>query len=178
MNAIQQLKNNLEKGGILTKFKTLEREEYLKTANNINTNLYFISEGSLRVFYVNDKEEHTLYLGYKKSLITALDSFFSNKVSQLEIQALKKTKVDFISKDDFMKFMMSNPENLSLWYAILEELIYLQTEREIDLLISSPAERYQRVLQRRPELFQEIPHKYIASYLRMAPETLSRIKRC
>ena len=50
-------------------------------------------------------------------------------------------------------------------------------ERERDILTSSPLERYNRVLKRSPLLFQEIPNKYIADYLRMTPETLSRIKK-
>ncbi|PKV51265.1 CRP-like cAMP-binding protein [Aquimarina sp. MAR_2010_214] len=177
MKAIQELKNNLKQKGILAKSRVLDKDEYLDTFSGINTNLYFITKGSLRVFFTNDNEEHILYFGYKGSLITTIDSFFSTKVSQLKIQALKKTEVNFISKNEFMEFITSNPENLDLWQAIQGELIHLQAEREIDLLISSPVKRYQRVLKRRPQLFQEIPHKYIASYLRMAPETLSRIKK-
>ncbi len=48
-------------------------------------------------------------------------------------------------------------------------------EREIDLLTQSPQERIERIRKRSPQVFQEIPHKYIASYLRMSPETLSRL---
>jgi CRP-like cAMP-binding protein len=48
-------------------------------------------------------------------------------------------------------------------------------ERENDLIIYSPQKRVERVFKRSPQLFQEIPQKYIASYLRMTPETLSRI---
>ncbi|WP_103068763.1 Crp/Fnr family transcriptional regulator [Aquimarina sediminis] len=177
MEAIQELKNNLEEKGILTKTKILERDEYLNSSGKNNTNLYFVVKGSLRVFFVNDFEEYILYFGYKRSLITTLDSFFSEQASQLKIQALKKTTVHYISKREFMEFITDNPENLHLWHKILQELILLQTEREIDLLISSPIKRYKRVLKRRPQLFQEIPHKYIASYLRMAPETLSRVKK-
>jgi len=177
MTAIQRLKNILEKDGILSKTIMIERDQFLKKENTINTNLYFVLQGSLRVFFMNEYEEHILYFGYKKSLITALDSFFSAKSSILQIQAIKKTRVIYISKIDFMTYMSKNPENLQLWHEILEELIQLQIEREIDLHIKSPLERYQRILDRRPELFQEIPHKYIASYLRMAPETLSRIKK-
>jgi len=66
---------------------------------------------------------------------------------------------------------------LQIWLEVLNQLIYQQIEREQDLLITSPIERYKRVLQRSPLLFQEIPNKYIASYLRMTPETLSRIKK-
>jgi CRP-like cAMP-binding protein len=64
-----------------------------------------------------------------------------------------------------------------LYSVLLEQLVLQQMEREQDLLITSPVERYQRVLERSPMLFQEVPHKYIAAYLRMSPETLSRIKK-
>ena len=48
-------------------------------------------------------------------------------------------------------------------------------EREHDLMLADPKMRLERVRQRSPQLFQEVPHKYIAAYLRMSPETLSRL---
>ena len=68
-------------------------------------------------------------------------------------------------------------DNQNLWKQILEAFVIQQMDRETDLLTKSPEERFKRVLNRSPQLFQEIPHKYIASYLRMSPETLSRIKK-
>jgi len=62
------------------------------------------------------------------------------------------------------------------YIALLETLVVQQMERELDLLTPSPLGRLARVQQRSPHLFQEIPLKYIASYLRMTPETLSRIR--
>jgi hypothetical protein len=59
----------------------------------------------------------------------------------------------------------------------LEEQLALQVAREIDLLTDSPTMRLERILKRSPQLFNEIPLKYIASYLRMTPETLSRIRK-
>jgi CRP/FNR family transcriptional regulator, anaerobic regulatory protein len=59
---------------------------------------------------------------------------------------------------------------------MLETLLTQQIEREVDLLTASPTERLSRVLKRSPNLFQEVPLKYIANYLRMTPETLSRIR--
>ena len=67
-------------------------------------------------------------------------------------------------------------ESLQQYIVLLESLVTQQIDRGIDLLIPSPTERLKRVLQRSPNLFQEIPLKYIASYLRMTPETLSRIR--
>lgn len=76
-----------------------------------------------------------------------------------------------------MELMESSAGNINLWNFILKDLIFQQMERERDLLTSSPFERYRRVLERSPQLFQEIPNRYIASYLRMTPETLSRMKK-
>lgn len=74
-------------------------------------------------------------------------------------------------------WIRSNSNHQRLWDSLLQNLILQQLEREKDLLIKSPKERYVRVLQRSPRLFQEIPNKYIATYLGMSPETLSRLKK-
>lgn len=151
------------------------RWEYIKEANTANTNLYFIEEGAVRVFFSEGLEEHALYFGHKGSLISALDSFISEKPSDISIQCIAKTKAKVISKEDFFSFIHTNEEASRLWQHVLFELTQWHIEREKDLLISAPLLRYQRVLSRQPDLFQNIPHKYIASYLRITPETLSRI---
>ena len=53
----------------------------------------------------------------------------------------------------------------------------MRVDREKNLLLDSPTARYKHALETHPVLFQEIPHRYIASYLRMTPETLSRIQK-
>lgn len=155
----------------------LERNEYLKVMGSIDTNIYLVKTGSLRIFVLDEHEEHTIRFGYTNNLIASLDSFLHEKPSDFYIQALKKTTVKVINKKSYLAFMQSTPENRKLWLIILENFILQQMERERDILTSSPVERYQRVLKRSPQLFQEVPHKYIASYLRMTPETLSRIKK-
>jgi CRP-like cAMP-binding protein len=107
----------------------------------------------------------------------ALDSFLSNEKSDFNIQAIKLTKVRRIQKSAFFELINSEEKYLKIWIGILENLVQQQMEREKDLLTESPLERYNRVLSRSPRLFQEIPHKYIANYLRMTPETLSRLKK-
>ncbi len=177
MESYQALRTHIHNEGIIIKKKTFKREEFLKVANTLDTNIYFIESESVRVFFIENLEEHTLYFGHSNSIITALDSFLSNRKTALEIQALKKTEVGYLTKKEFLDFVNSKPVYLKLWNEVLKEIIIHQLDREKDLLIPSTEQRYQRVLKRKPELFQEIPHKYIASYLRMAPETLSRIKK-
>lgn len=155
---------------------TIERNKFLKVKGSIDTNLYYIESGSLKIFVVNDHEEQIIRFGYKDNIIASLDSFLTGKPSDLIIQAIKKTVIKVISKKQIDKFLESE-NNRNLWTTILENLVLQQMEREIDILTSSPKVRYERVLKRSPQLFQEISNKHIANYLRMSPETLSRLKK-
>lgn len=155
---------------------TLNRNEYLKLAGSIDTNLYYVESGSLRVFRLNEREEQNIRLGYMGNFVVALDSFLSGKPSDLQIQVIKKSVIKIVSKSKIDQFL-EHEQYHTLWIKILENFALQQMEREIDLLTYSPKERYERVLKRSPQLFQEIPNRHIANYLRMAPETLSRLKK-
>jgi CRP-like cAMP-binding protein len=155
---------------------TIGRNEFLKVKGSIDTNIYYVESGSLRVFILDEYEEQTIRFGYKENLIVSLDSFLTGKPSDFFIQAIKKTTVKVVTKQQIDTFFKT-AVNSNLWTDILESLILQQMEREIDLLTNSPKERYQRVLKRSPQLFQEIPNRYIANYLRMSAETLSRLKK-
>lgn len=175
MNPIEQIVYQLHAQNMWEKDIVLSRNEFLKVKGSADSTVYFVEEGTLRLFVEDEHEEHTIRFAYKHNLITALDAFITGLPSELYIQALKKTTLKAICKNRFVKFVADNAELSGLWVTVLEQLILQQMERERDLLTASPVERYKRVLQRSPQLFQEVPHKYIASYLRMKPETLSRI---
>ena len=163
--------------GLWEEVPPLGRNEFLKVAGSRDMNLYFVEEGCLRVFVADEHEEHTIRFGYTHNIIAALDSFISEQISEYYIQALKKTVVKKVPKSALIPLIYSRQDYLRFWIKSLEQLVYQQLEREKDILISSPKVRYLNVLKRSPVLFQEVPHKYIASYLRMTPETLSRIKK-
>ena len=155
--------------------QVLDRNSFLKVENTVDTNIYLVESGSLKVFFWDEGEEQIVRFGYKDNVLVALDSYLTGKPSVLCIQAIKKTTVRIISKAELLKA----GKDLAFyhwWAAVLEDLVLQQMEREIDILTQSPKERYTRVLQRSPRLFQEIPLRYIANYLRMSPETLSRLK--
>lgn len=154
---------------------TLERNEFLNESGSIDTNIYFIEKGSLKIFVLDNEEEQIIRLGYKKNIVACLDAFLSNRPTVFHVQAIKKTVLRVIEKRQIDHFL-ANQKNNSIWTKVLEDLIMQQLERELDLLTTSPLQRYKRVLKRSPQLFQEIPHRYIANYLRMSPETLSRMK--
>ncbi|WP_306350667.1 Crp/Fnr family transcriptional regulator [Flavobacterium sp. '19STA2R22 D10 B1'] len=173
----EAIKNLIEQHDLFEETRIIERNQYLKIGGSIDTAIYLVESGSLRIFVIDDNEERMIRFGYQHNLIVALDSFLSEKASDFYIQALKKTTVRVILKKKFLDFMNKDLVHIKLWNSVLEDLILQQIEREKDLLTNSPKERYERVLKRSPQLFQEIPNKHIANYLRMTPETLSRLKK-
>lgn len=177
MQLFDQLYHLLSRSGLWEEEKLLPRHAFLTQPGYTDTRLYYVTSGSLRVFIADELEEHTIRFGYRNSFMSALDSHISEQPTELYIQALKKSSLLSISKQAFSDWKAECSENLGLWHKILESFVYQQMEREHDLLISSPELRYRRVLDRSPQLFQEIPQKYIANYLRMSPETLSRLKK-
>jgi CRP-like cAMP-binding protein len=154
----------------------VDRNAYLKISGSIDTNVYFIESGSVRMSVLDNYEEQIVRFGYKGNISVALDSYLTGNPSAFTIQAIKKTTVKVISKSSMNEFL-KNESNQKWWTNTLENLIVQQLEREIDILTTSPKDRYLRVLKRSPQLFQEIPNRHIANYLRMTPETLSRLKK-
>jgi CRP/FNR family transcriptional regulator, anaerobic regulatory protein len=156
--------------------KILLKGESLIREGEVEKHIYWIESGAVRAFYLTEFEEQVIRLGYKDNMITSLSSFLSGAPSELYIEAIRKTAVKVLHKDQLDALVHSSEENLLLYKNFLEILLAQQIDRELDLLITSPHQRLQRVLERSPNLFQEIPMKYIASYLRMSAETLSRIR--
>ncbi|MRM83581.1 Crp/Fnr family transcriptional regulator [Riemerella anatipestifer] len=154
----------------------LKRNDLLKASASVDTNLYYITKGSFRVYLLNKEREQTVRLGYTGDFIVALDSFLSQKPSEFLIQAIKASEVKIIPKYKIDAFL-DKEDNQKLWIALLENLLLQQMEREKDILTPSTKERYLRVLRRSPRLFQEVPNKYIADYLGISAETLSRLKK-
>jgi len=156
--------------------KVIAKGELLTREGDIERNVYFIESGAVRVFYLSEHDDQTIRLGYEGSMINSLASFLNDRPSEFYIETIRKTTVRILTKADLLKLIFESEESLKQYIKLLEGLVTQQVDREIDLLISSPHERLRRVLERSPNVFQQIPLKYIASYLRMKPETLSRIR--
>lgn len=177
MEHIDRFIQKVENQNLWHKELILKRGAYLKMEGSIDTNFYLVVSGSLRIFVSDENEEHTIRFGYQGNFIAALDSFLHERSSDLSIQALKKTHLKVLPKATLMNLVSSSLENMKAWQQILENFVLQQMERERDILTASPRDRYNRVFQRSPQLFQEVPSKYVAAYLRMTPETLSRLKK-
>jgi len=152
---------------------SVDRGGYLLAEGEVEQYLYLLQSGAVRIFLNTDGEEQTIRFGYTGSVINSLSSFLTGKPSEFFIEAVRKSTFKRLPKERLELLIGHQP----LAYArFMEQVLVQQVERELDLLTASPAHRLQRVLDRSPNLFQEIPLKYIASYLRMTAETLSRVR--
>lgn len=163
--------------GASVEVRKIKRGTVLVDIGEIERNIYFIQSGAVRAFFREEGIEHTVRLGYTGNIISSVHSFLSSSRSEIAIETIRQSYIIAIAKTEFIEFVNLNLKNQAAYTQLLEALIVQQLEREIDILITSPAERLNRVLLRSPAVFQHIPLKYIAAYLRMTPETLSRIRK-
>ena len=161
---------------IYSKRIIIKKNEYLLAEGMMDCHIYIVEDGAFKVYYISDYQEQIVRFGYPDSIIISPESFFDGKQSKFYIQALKNSVMLRIHRDDFYDYIKQDISYLLQYIQTLEATMSQLIAREIDLLTVSPVERYNRVYRRSPQLFQHIPAKYIASYLRMTPETLSRIR--
>ncbi|MCO6478874.1 MAG: Crp/Fnr family transcriptional regulator [Phaeodactylibacter sp.] len=177
----EQLHLPAEEAAALLRFwqkpRSLRRGDFLTRKGQVEQHLYYIQEGTLIIFYDIEENEQVVGFGYTDTMILSVPSFIRNRPSDYYLQALGPTELLGITRTDFYRLLEHYPRLESAWRRMVEEALLGRIEREIDLLTVSPRERIQRLLNRSPHIFQLIPNKYIASYLRMTPETLSRNMR-
>jgi CRP-like cAMP-binding protein len=154
----------------------LKKHEFLVEPHKIYRQLFYVVKGAFKIGFWDKDDEQIIRLGYPGQWMTALDSYISGNPTQLFIQSIKKAEVWSISYDQIQD-KLTQAKELEAYQQLLHQLIFQQFEREVDILTKSPKDRFERVWKRSPQLFQEVPHKYIARYLRMTPETLSRLQK-
>lgn len=154
----------------------VKRNQYLIKYEERVEKVYFIVEGTCCITYPDVKEDIVLGFGYPNTFLFS-PSIINNKPAEQEVITIKQCTFRSLHKNIFFDFLYQNNSIKDIWLSQVEQLLVAQIDRQVDLLISSPEERLKRLLKRSPHIFQIVPQKYIASYLRMTPETLSRIQK-
>lgn len=159
------------------KIKTLNRNEALISKGQVEKYGYIILKGAVRVIHFNGHKAQNIRFGYEGSFISSLPSFFDGSPSLFSIEAIRKTEVKCFSRETFFKVLKESDGAVDILSELTSSLCNHFVQRELDLLTTSPKDLYERVLERSPLLFQEIPALHIANYLGMSAEHLSRLRK-
>lgn len=165
---------------ILSAFEqvTTKKKKDLLVTGQICDYLYFINKGCLRSFYIDSKGiEHIYQIRMDNSWISDLKSFFSQSPSKYNIEALEDSYLLRISHERFEQLLTEIPR-LERYFRILFQKAYINALDRLNATMWETAmDRYNEMLKENPEIFQRVPLVYIASYLGITPESLSRIRR-
>jgi len=157
--------------------RTFNKNEIIKDYAEIEKYLNIIVTGSVGLFVWNGHKDVCINLIYEKSFMSDYLSFLNQQPSGIRTQALEDCMIWSVSHPDLHDLYSLNEKGLRIGKAISEILFLRKQQEQIDLLTLSPKERYLKLINRRPEIFQRTPLKIIASYLGLTAESLSRLRR-
>jgi CRP/FNR family transcriptional regulator, anaerobic regulatory protein len=161
----------------ILRVKQLKKKEFLLQEGQICSKITFINSGCLRAFYNVEGIENTVQFFFADSWYTDYASFLTGRPSVENMQALETSEIVQFSKEDIYKLYNRYPV-FDRVGRVMAENAFLSLSRINQMLTNEePEERYLNLLQQRPELVEKIPQHYIASYLGIKPETLSRIRK-
>lgn len=164
---------------ILNSFSNFElsKNNYLAESGKICKYFCFIESGILQHSIEVSGEEKTTYLGLKNSCTSALKSYLQQIESRKNIKALSDCNLKVILVDDFKHLLKNNKAFYQFYYNLIENQIFLIDDYRIDLLTLTPEDRYKKLLTNEPNLLQEVPLHYLASFLGISNRHMSRVRK-
>ena len=168
--------SEIQKMSEMINFKSFIKDSYLVKEGQIANKCYFVLKGLVRQFYVIDGEEKTTNFYLEGEPVTTT---FSNDTNPVDFNLV-------CSEDSLI--IEGNPGDEVAFFEALPQFIpfnalAIETETKkihndlIKFKILSPEERYLKLMNERPELFDRVPLYQLASYLGIKPESLSRIRK-
>ena len=158
--------------------KKLRRKQYLLQEGDVCKNLAFVAKGLLRTYNVDDKgDEHMSMFGWEGWWLSDFNSFLMGEPALYNIDAIEDSELVMISLADYDALTLAVPI-MDRYFRILYQNSLITKERRLMSSITHTAEeKYVQLAGSNPQIIERIPQNLIASYLGIAPETLSRIKK-
>lgn len=155
---------------------TFSKKELLIKKGQTENHLSFIEKGTVRMFTPREENDLTFGFVFQHQFVSAYDSFLTQTPCKYQIEALAETTVWRINHSDLNKIYKHTKIGNEIGRKNAESLFLIKSARELSLLELSAKERYEKLFSERPQLIKEIPLKYIASYIGITPQALSRIR--
>ena len=186
---MEKLKAALSFGGILTKenienvisyfeVKELPAGMDFLTLGKISNEIGFIDSGVVRTYTVNEAgEEVTRYFFRENQFIVDLESYYSRKPTTYPLQAVIASRIICVKRQDWEKLTEKIPQLFILTKSLSEALLLNKLKDNDFLNFGTATDKYREFIKRYPDLALYVPQQYIASYLKITPQSLSRIRK-
>ncbi len=133
-------------------------------------------QGCLRTFFLKEGKELTLFFHPEQTTLGDYESLRRQTPACFSCQAIADSEVLLINTKVIEAFELQ-PDGQKLLRLVVEDLAFQLRDRLLALYRDTPEQRYLSFIRTEPELIKHIPQHYLASYLGIEPESLSRLKR-
>ena len=160
---------------ILVPMKFAKGEMILKEGE-VCENIYYIEHGLVRQFYFKNGKQITEHLGEDRTVFMCIESIFREEATKLQVEAIEPTTVYALPKLRLEQVALHNVNIQILYRKILEESLIISQVHADLVRFETAQDRYKKMCKLSPQVILRAPLVYIASYLQMTPETLSRVR--
>ena len=160
---------------ILVPMKFAKGDMILKEGE-ICRDIYYIDKGLIRQFYFKKDKEVTEHLGVDRTIFMCIESLFKESPTRLQVEALENTFIYALPKQNLEVVALHNVNIQILYRKILEESLIISQVHADLVRFETAQERYKKMCKLNPQVVLRAPLLYIANYLQMTPETLSRVR--
>lgn len=160
---------------VLVPMKFAKGEMILKEGE-VCTNMYYIDKGLVRQFYFKRGKQLTEHMAVEGNIVMCIESLFREEPTKLQIEAIEPTIIYALPKARLEEVALHNVNMQILYRKILEESLILSQVHADLVRFESAQNRYRRMCKLQQQVTLRAPLVYIASYLQMTPETLSRVR--
>ena len=160
---------------VLVPMKFAKGEIILKEGD-VCEHVYYVERGLTRQFYFKNGKELTEHIGVEHSIVMCIESLFMEKPTHLQLEALEPTLIYAMPKRKLEEVALHNVNIQILFRKILEESLIISQVHADMLRFETAQDRYLKLCKLSPQVVLRAPLVYVASYLQMTPETLSRFR--
>jgi CRP-like cAMP-binding protein len=167
-----------EVNDIVSKFriKGVKSNEFLLSQGETCKDLLFVQKGCLRLYYMKDEMEVSVWFSFEHSSAIEVYSFISEQPSNYFLQSIEDSEVFFLSKKELDQLCIAQPKMQLMMKNFWEDVILNLISRFTALQTDSAEKRYLDLLAK-PPYIKSIPLKYLASFIGVTPTSLSRIRK-
>ena len=158
------------------KSRTIKKNDYLLKEGETCKNLVFVQKGCLRLYYLKDDIEVSVWFAFQESSAIEIYRFISENPSDYFLQAIEDSEVLYLPKTELIKLYQHHPKMQEMMRNFWEDVILNLINRFTALQKDSAEKRYLDLLNK-PAYLETIPQKYLASFIGVTPTSLSRIRK-